>query len=581
MAMFFDDLILSEIRDRNDIVDLISTYTELKKSGSRYLGLCPFHREKTPSFFVSEEDKLYYCFGCHEGGNIINFVEKINNLDFTEAVKFLADRAHIALPEEPGKAPEEYQQKKRLYDANRAAARYFHNNLINSPEILKYLADRGLSKKTITSFGLGYAKDSFNDLRNYLISEGFKEFEIVSSGLNLKKDKNSFDFFRGRVIFPVIDLRGNVIAFGGRVTDNSLPKYLNTGDTPVFKKRHNLFNMNSAKNSSKDYIILAEGYMDVIAMHQYGFTNAVASLGTSFCEEHAQLLKRYTKNVIICYDSDNAGRNALKKAAEILLDAGITAKAAILTGGKDPDEILKKCGTDYFDKILKTAKPYNEYIVDGEKEKWDLSTMEGKINYASAATTYLSFASSDIERELYIKKISEEFGIAPELLRNQYTKKHNNEIKATAKKEELKEKRKTASVPDGDKLVASLRRCQSEILNILLNDNGCFSKFSSKFGPEYFDSETTAKIYSEALKLKNEDNFNLNILMDRLSGEEKSELAMLRLKETMYDSASAALSELISRAELLKNRVNINKSDNLSDLNEQIIKLRQKRNKKE
>lgn len=578
---YFDDVLLSEIRDRNDIIELISSYTELKKSGSRYLGLCPFHREKTPSFFVSAEDRLYYCFGCHEGGNIINFVEKINNLDFTEAVKFLADRAHIALPEEPGKAPEEYQQKKRLYDVNRAAARYFHNNLINSPEILKYLSDRGLNKKTITSFGLGYAKDSYNDLRNHLLSLGFKEFELVSAGLNLKKEKNSFDFFRNRVIFPVIDLRGNVIAFGGRVTDNSLPKYLNTGDTPIFKKRHNLFAMNLAKNSSKEFIILAEGYMDVITMHQYGFSNAVASLGTSFCEEHASLLKRYTKNVTICYDSDSAGRNALKKAAEILLNAGISVKAAVLSGGKDPDEILKKYGSEYFENILKNAKPYVEYMLEAEKENWNLTEMEGKINYSAKATAYLSLASTPVERELYIQKISEELGISPELLRNEYKKKQKDEQKSNERKDAVKERYRSASVSDEDKLTASLKRCEGELLNIVLNDNKCFSKLKPMLSGDFFHTESYKKIFLTAAELKENDSYSLNTLMDRLPKDEASEIAMLKMRDIKFDSASAASAELIKRAALLRNQININKSDNLEDLNEQIIKLRQKRNKKE
>ncbi len=581
MARFFDDILLEEIRERNDIVDLISSYTELKKSGSRYLGLCPFHREKTPSFFVSEEDKLYYCFGCHEGGNIINFVEKINNLDFTEAVRFLADRAHISLPEEPGKAPEEYQQKKRLYDANRAAARHFHKNLISNPEALKYLTDRGLSLKTIKSFGLGYAKPGYNDLKNHLSSLGFKEFELVSAGLNLKKEKNSFDFMRNRVIFPVIDLRGNVIAFGGRVLDDSLPKYLNTADTPVFKKRHNLFAMNIAKSSPRDYIILSEGYMDVIAMHQYGFTNAVASLGTSFCEEHAQLLKRYTKNVIICYDSDNAGRNALKKAAQILINNGIAVKAAILSGGKDPDEILKKYGSDYFENILKNALPYIEYLLAEEKENWDLTTIEGKNNYSSRATAHLEFASSAIERDLYIQKISEELNVSPELLRNEFKKLKVREQKETEKKESTKEKYRLASIPEEEKLSSALKRCEGELINIALNDNNCFNKLKNAFLSGFFTTEIYKEIFSEAIKLKDTDSYNINVLMDKLSKEAKSELAMLKLKDTKYESYSDAVAELAKRAELIKNQINISKSDNLEDLNEQIIKLRQKRNKKE
>jgi len=579
--MYYDDLLLSEIRDRSDIVEIISSYTELKKNGGRYLGLCPFHREKTPSFFVSEKDRLYYCFGCHEGGNVINFIQKINNLDFTEAVKYLAERAQISLPEEPGRAPEEYQQKKRLYEVNRAAARYFHDNLLKTPKAIDYLVKRGFTKKTVTTFGLGYAGDSYSALRTHLLSLGFKEFEIVSAGLNLKKDKNSFDFFRDRVIFPVIDLRGNVIAFGGRVLDNSLPKYLNTSDTPVFKKRHNLFAMNIAKNTSKDYIILSEGYMDVIAMHQSGFNNAVASLGTAFCDEHAQLLKRYTKNVYICYDNDKAGQSALDKAARILLNADISVKCVTLSGGKDPDEIIKKCGAEYFEKLLNAALPFVEYLLEAEKENWNLETMDGKINYSSRATVHLSLARSAVERELYIKKISEELGISPELMKTEYKKKATEEQKSVAKKETIKEKQRLASVSDEEKLQISLKNCEGELLNIVLNHNSCFVKYKDMLNDGFFTNAAFKNIFDMAVKLKDEGTYSPGALMDRLAADERSVVAGLKVKESLYDSAMDAATELIKRAGLLKNKINIGKTDSLSELAEQIALLRKKRDKKE
>lgn len=577
--MYYDELILSEIRDRNDIVEIISAHTELKKNGSRYVGLCPFHREKTPSFSVSEKDRLYYCFGCHEGGNVINFVQKINNLDFTEAVKLLAERAQITLPETPGKAPEEYEQKKRLYDVNRAAARYFHTNLMNNPKAIDYFVRRGFTKKTVTSFGLGYASDSYNDLRNHLKSLGFKEFEIVSAGLNLKKDKNSFDFFRNRVIFPVIDLRGNVIAFGGRVLDDSLPKYLNTSDTPVFKKRHNLFAMNVAKNSSKDYIILAEGYMDVISMHQHGFTNAVASLGTAFCEEHAALLKRYTKNVVICYDNDKAGISALDKAARILLDTDISVKCVVLSGGKDPDEILNKCGDEYFENLLKKALPFVEYLLELEKNNWDLSTMDGKINYAARATEHLSLTRSPVERGLYVQKISEELNIPPDLLKSEYKNKITKEQKETVAKETVKERRRMASVSDKDKLKISLANYEGEIINIILNDNGLFNKLKAHLSDGFFTTDIYKRIFSSALSMKEEGTYSFDALMDRLLPEERAEVAGIKMRDMKYGSTEEAVTELIKGASLLKHRINISESDSLSDLNEQIAMLRKQRKK--
>ncbi len=577
MAQFFDDIILSEIRDRNDIVELVSSYTELKKSGGRYLGLCPFHREKTPSFFVSDKDKLYYCFGCHEGGNIINFVQKINNLDFVEAVRFLAERAQISLPEPGEKAPEEYKLKQRIYEMNREAARYFHKNLIENEKALSYLTGRGLSNKTIKTFGLGFAKDSYRDLKSHLLSLGYKEYEIVNAGLNLQKERSSFDFFRNRIIFPVMDLRGNVIAFGGRVMDDSLPKYLNTSDTPVFKKRFNLFALNVAKNTTRDYIILAEGYMDVIAMHQHGFTNAVASLGTAFCEDHASLLRKYTGTVIICYDSDNAGRTALIKAANILLRQGITVKAAILKGGKDPDEIIKKQGSEFFEKILETSLPFIEYMLELEKEKHDLTTIEGKKEYSKKAAGILELAENAVERELYVKKISEEIDVSPELLKGDYIKREKAVKRNEEKKAIAKERAISASKSEEEKLKESLRKCEGELLYLIMSDLTCFNKLKARLGMDYFTDPVYKKIFTVFDELRETGGFNINMVMDRLEPSEKGEMAMLKLKETRYDDSAAAAAKIIERISLLKNQLEISKSDSLESLDEQIKRLREKR----
>ena len=404
---------------------------------------------------------------------------------------------------------------------------------------------------------------------------------MVSAGLNLKKDKNSFDFFRNRVIFPVIDLRGNVIAFGGRVLDDSLPKYLNTSDTLVFKKRHNLFAMNVAKNSSKDYIILAEGYMDVISMHQHGFTNAVASLGTAFCEEHAALLKRYTKNVVICYDNDKAGISALDKAARILLNMDISVKCVVLSGGKDPDEILNKCGDEYFENLLNKALPFVEYLLELEKDNWDLTTMDGKIKYSARATEHLSLARSPVERELYIQKISEELNISPELLKSEYRKKATDEQREAVKKEAVKERIRISSVSDEDKLKISLKNCEGEILNIVLNDSGIFSKLKDFLSDGFFRTDIYRKIFLSAIEMKDNDTYSFGGLVDKLPPDERAEVAGLKMKDVKYSSSEEAVRELIKRASILKNQIDISESDSLSELNEQIALLRKKRNKKE
>jgi len=577
MALFFDDMLLSEIRERNDIVDIVSMYTDLKGAGNRYTGLCPFHREKTPSFFVNKEDQLFYCFGCHEGGNIINFVEKINNLDFVEAVKYLAERGGVPLPEEDGTVSKEYRLKKTIYDINKSAAMIFHNNLKKNKEALEYLTNRGLDIKTIKNFGLGFAENKYSSLYEQLRKEGFSEDDIVKSGVVSKKDKNVYDFFRNRIIFPVIDLRGNVIAFGGRVMDNSLPKYLNTGDTEAFKKRQNLFALNLAKNSGKDYIILAEGYMDVISLYQYGFNNAVASLGTSFCEEHARLIKRYTKKVIICYDGDEAGQKAVDKAAEYLIAENVAVSVARLKGGKDPDEILKKFGNDYFNNILKSSTPYMEYLLEKERENIDIEGMEGKVSYAKAATTHLSKINDPLERELYIKKLSKELDISEDIIRNEYQKQTLSVRKKEEKKQEIKEKYQLKAQPDTVKIENNLKVCEGELVNIMINSPVYYKKLKKYINENYF----SFGLYNKVIKLIDElleekGGYDINMIVDRLPQNEKGSIAMLKLKELKYEIDDKTVNELLRRIEHLKNKSRLNSADSLEDLKAQLERMKKR-----
>lgn len=578
VALFFDDLLLSEIRERNDIVDLISMYTDLKQSGNRYLGLCPFHKEKTPSFFVNKEDQLYYCFGCHEGGNIINFVEKINNLDFIEAVRFLADRGGVMLPEEEGAVPEEYKLKKNIYEINKSAANFFHRNLMNNPTALKYITDRGLDNKTIKNFGLGYANNKYTELYEHLKREGFSEKAILKSGIVSKKEDRVFDFFRNRIIFPVIDLRGNVIAFSGRVMDSSLPKYLNTGETEAFKKRQNLFALNLAKSSGKDYMILAEGQMDVIALHRFGFNSAVASLGTAFCEDHAKLIKRYTKKVIICYDSDEAGQKAIHKAAEYLLSEGVFVSVARLKGGKDPDEILKKYGEEYFSNILKSALPYMEFLLEKERENVDIDTMEGKIAYARIATNHLSKVIDPLERELYIKKLSKELDISEELIYSEYKKQTAKTVRTQEKKQEAKEVYKRKNLSSEDRINQNLDVCEGELINIIINNISWFKRLKSHIGNNFFSFELynkTVAVMSELLSEKG--GYDINMIMDRLPDKERSKIAMLKLKNLKYEVNDDSVKALIKRIQMLKNQGSVSKAESIEDLNAQLMRLRDKK----
>lgn len=577
MALYFDDMLLEEIRQRNDIVDLISMYTDLKQSGNRFLGLCPFHKEKTPSFFVNKEDQLYYCFGCHEGGNIINFVEKVNNLDFIEAVKFLAERGGVNLPEENGEVSKEHQLKKDIYEINKASAIYFHNNLMNDKNALKYLTDRGLDIKTIKNFGLGYSKSTYTDLYEHLKLKGFSEWAMLKAGVISKKENGVYDFFRGRIVFPVIDLRGNVLAFSGRVMDDSLPKYLNTGETEAFKKRQNLFGLNLAKNSKKDYIILAEGQMDVIALHKYGFNNAVASLGTAFCEEHAKLIKRYAKKVVICYDNDTAGQNATNKAADYLISEGIFVNVAILKGGKDPDEILKKSGEEYFSNIIKNAPTYMEYLLNKEILNHDLNTMEGKISYARSATNHLTKVIDPLERELYIKRISRELDISEELIYGELKKISSFTKRNEEKKQEIKENIKRQKETSVDKINNNLDVCEGELINILINNITWFKRLRNHLGDNYFSFEIYNKIFSTLSSLMEErGGYDINMIVDRLSEKEKGKIIRFKMKELNYDVNEKNISELLKRIEYLKNQQNVANADSMEDLNAQLMKLRNK-----
>lgn len=577
MALYFDDMLLEEIRQRNDIVDLISMYTDLKQSGNRFLGLCPFHKEKTPSFFVNKEDQLYYCFGCHEGGNIINFVEKVNNLDFIEAVKFLAERGGVNLPEENGEVSKEHQLKKDIYEINKASAIYFHNNLMNDKNALKYLTDRGLDIKTIKNFGLGYSKSTYTDLYEHLKLKGFSEWAMLKAGVISKKENGVYDFFRGRIVFPVIDLRGNVLAFSGRVMDDSLPKYLNTGETEAFKKRQNLFGLNLAKNSKKDYIILAEGQMDVIALHKYGFNNAVASLGTAFCEEHAKLIKRYAKKVVICYDNDTAGQNATNKAADYLISEGIFVNVAILKGGKDPDEILKKSGEEYFSNIIKNAPTYMEYLLNKEILNHDLNTMEGKISYARSATNYLTKVIDPLERELYIKRISRELDISEELIYGELKKISSFTKRNEEKKQEIKENIKRQKETSVDKINNNLDVCEGELINILINNITWFKRLRNHLGDNYFSFEIYNKIFSTLSSLMEErGGYDINMIVDRLSEKEKGKIIRFKMKELNYEVNEKNISELLKRIEYLKNQQNVANADSMEDLNAQLMKLRNK-----
>ena len=415
--MAFPEGFIRELKQRNDITDIISSYVTLRRRGRNLVGLCPFHGEKTPSFNIYTETESFYCFGCGAAGDVISFIMRIENLDYVEAVKYLAQRAGMSMPEDSYDDTMS-RLRKRIYEANREAARFYYRSLYSreGSEGLDYLHGRALSDATIRHFGLGYADESWDSLCGHLKEKGFSNNELISANLAVgrKDGKGVYDRFRSRVMFPIIDLRGNVIAFGGRIMTDEKPKYLNTSDTPVFKKSENLFSLNNAKNTGERTLILCEGYMDVIAVNQAGFQNAVATLGTALTGEQAMLMKRYADEVIICYDADEAGQKATARAIPLLRGAGLNVRVLTVPNGKDPDEFIKSKGADgaaAFRAIIEKSGNDVDYRLQKLRSGYDLSIPDSKVRFLEEAAKFIATLSSPIERDVYMSRICGEFSV--------------------------------------------------------------------------------------------------------------------------------------------------------------------------
>lgn len=398
---------LQELRDNNDIISVAQSYVELKHSGSTFSCRCPFHTEKTPSCHFYPQTQSFYCFGCGAGGDVVNFIRMIESLDYIEAVRFLAQRAGMPMPEDAN--DQSAQKRRRLYEMNREAGKYFFKKLF-SPEGkagLDYLRNRGLSLETIKRFGLGFAEDDYHKLHLYMRGLGYSDFELADGALLAQNNNKVYDKFRNRVMFPIVDLRGNIVAFGGRTLseDKKTPKYLNSDETMVFRKRGMLFALNYAKNSKADYFILCEGYMDVISMHQAGFDSAVASLGTSFTSEQANLISRMgKKEVILSYDSDEAGQKAASRGINLFAEAGVNARVLKMEGAKDPDEYIKKFGGDAFRSLIENSGSAIAYEMDKLAKGLDLLTDDGKSAFIKKAVVFLAGINNPLDREVYISR---------------------------------------------------------------------------------------------------------------------------------------------------------------------------------
>ena len=419
MAGRFPEEFLTELRMRCDIEQTISMYVPLKRRGKNLVGLCPFHNEKTPSFTVYPDSQSFYCFGCGAGGEVVSFIRRAENLDYYEAVKYLADKAGLVMPSE-GYDNSMAEKRRRMYEINKEAARFFNSCLFTEEgkEGLDYYKSRGMKKSTITHFGLGYAPNKWDSLLKYMRQKGYSYEELYEANLANKSEKDGrvryYDSFRNRVMVPIIDVRGNVVAFGGRVLDDSKPKYINSSDTLVYKKSLGVFGLNFAKNSGEKSLILVEGYMDAITLHQAGFTNVIACLGTAFTGEMAHLLARYAEEIILCYDSDEAGQKATSRALGVLNSIGMKVRVVHLSGGKDPDEILRKYGPERVRSLIDGAANDIEYALLAARKDLDLATSDGKMKYLDLVADILAKTKNNIAQDIYSSRLAEELSVSKE-----------------------------------------------------------------------------------------------------------------------------------------------------------------------
>ena len=486
--MYYSDDLIEEIRLKNDIVDVISGYVKLQKKGSSYFGLCPFHNEKSPSFSVSRSKQMYYCFGCGAGGNVFTFVMEYENFSFLEAVKMLADRAGVELPEvEYSKeAKEKADLKTTLLEINKLAAKYFYAQL-KAPQgeiAHNYLTQRGLSEETITAFGLGYSNKYSDDLYKYLKTKGYSDELLAKAGLISVNEKNgAYDKFWNRVMFPIMDVNNRVIGFGGRVMGDAKPKYLNSPETEIFDKSRNLYGLNRARTSRKNYFLICEGYMDVISLHQAGFTNAIASLGTALTSGHASLIKRYVNEVYLTYDSDEAGTKAALRAIPILKEAGIVAKIIRMEPYKDPDEFIKNMGAEAFEERINKARNGFMFSLEILERDYDMNSPEGKTSFQNAVAERLTQFEDELERENYIEAVAQKYHISLENLKKKVAKTAIQKGLATPATKPKQLAGKERSKEDGN------IQSQKILLTWLIENEKIFAQIKKYITPNDFTKE--------------------------------------------------------------------------------------------
>ena len=534
--MAFPAAFIDELVNRNPIEDVVGQYVSLRRSGSNLFGLCPFHGEKTASFSVAPDKGMYYCFGCHKGGGVINFQMEVEGLSYPDAVRALAKRVGMEVPEDE-QYQSRYRQQERLWALHKEAARFYHSKLYapEGQEALKYALGRGMPKATLINFGIGYAPDTWTSLVDALRRKGYSDEELRASGLVTvsKKNGNLFDRFRDRLMFPIIDVRGNVIGFGGRIMNNKDPnaaKYLNSPETLIFNKRKNLFALNLAKKTKLPYMILVEGYMDAIALHQYGFDCAVASLGTALTEDGATLLSRYTDQVVLIYDGDNAGQNATKRAIPILEKAGLQVKVLQMRDAKDPDEFLKKFGADRFKLLLEESSNRVEYQLNAIRRKYDLREDEQRVKFVQEAAELICTLGSPVQREVYGGRAAEAAGISLDAMKLEINKAFKRRIAREKKKQEAIDLAPAKNLQPKSRTIRydNVKSAMAEeaVIAMALKVPALLEQ-AKNLKPSQFSSPLLARVY-EQLQSRYAQGLevNLGVLMD-FSAEEMSHVASI------------------------------------------------------
>ena len=538
--MAFPAAFIDELVARNPIEDVVGQYVSLRRSGSNLFGLCPFHGEKTASFSVAPDKGMYYCFGCHKGGGSINFMMELEGLSYPDAVRALAKRVGMEVPEDE-QYQSRYRAQERLWAMHKEAARFFHAKLY-APEgkaALEYAVGRGMTKGTLTTFGIGYAPDSWTDLVDALRKKGYTDEEMAASSLATVSKKNGklFDRFRDRLMFPIIDVRGNVIGFGGRIMNNKDPdaaKYLNSSETLIFNKRKNLFALNYAKKSKQGYLILVEGYMDAIALHQYGFDCAVASLGTALTEDGANLLSKYTEQVVLIYDGDNAGQKAAQRAIPILEKAGLQVKVLQMRDAKDPDEFLKKYGADRFKLLLEESSNRVEYQLAAIRKKYDIREDEQRVKYTAEAAELICTLSSAVQREVYGHRVAETAKISYDAMKLEIDKAYKRRLAREKKKQEQIDLAPAKNLQPKSRNIRydNMKSAMAEeaVLALILKEPALISQVGDLTRSE-FSSPLLGNAFSQLVdRYKHGLEINLAVLED-FSSEEMSHLAGIMLRQ--------------------------------------------------